>query len=205
MAVILNASTTAGLVTSADTSGNLDLQAGGVTKIAVTSAGVAVTGTLSASGAFTPNQTTGITGTTTNNDAATGYVGEYISATRAIASAISMTTATPANITSITLTAGDWDVQGWIGTDGNVATLQKRLSVCTTTSSATMDYYSEGYGDVTWAGSGDTIYTNGIGYCQSPTKRYSLSSTTTIYLVLTAVFTTNICTGFGYITARRVR
>ena len=49
MAVILNASTTAGLVTSADTSGNLDLQAGGVTKIAVTSAGVAVTGLSKAS------------------------------------------------------------------------------------------------------------------------------------------------------------
>jgi len=53
MAVILNASTTAGLITSADTSGNLDLQADGVTKIALTSAGVAVTGTLSASGAVT--------------------------------------------------------------------------------------------------------------------------------------------------------
>jgi hypothetical protein len=49
MAVTLNASTTAGLVTSADTSGNLDLQAGGVTKIAVTSAGVAVTGLSKAS------------------------------------------------------------------------------------------------------------------------------------------------------------
>ena len=49
MAVTLNASTTAGLVTSADTSGNLDLQAGGVTKIAVTSSGVAVTGLSKAS------------------------------------------------------------------------------------------------------------------------------------------------------------
>jgi hypothetical protein len=43
MAVTLNASTTAGLVTSADTSGNLNLQSGGSTKIAVTSAGVTVT------------------------------------------------------------------------------------------------------------------------------------------------------------------
>ena len=57
MAVTINASTTAGLVTSADTSGNLDLQAGGVTKIAVTSAGAAVTGTLSASGGITVGAT----------------------------------------------------------------------------------------------------------------------------------------------------
>jgi hypothetical protein len=50
MAVTINASTSAGLVTSADTSGDLNIQSGGSTKIAVTSAGVAVTGTLSASG-----------------------------------------------------------------------------------------------------------------------------------------------------------
>lgn len=60
MAVTLNASTTAGLVTSADTSGNLDLQAGGVTKIAVTSAGAAITGTLSASGESTLTGNVGI-------------------------------------------------------------------------------------------------------------------------------------------------
>ena len=50
MAVTINASTTTGLVTSADTSGNLDLQAGGVTKIAVTSAGANIVGTLTVNG-----------------------------------------------------------------------------------------------------------------------------------------------------------
>ena len=48
MAVTINASTSAGLVTSADTSGDLNIQSGGSTKIAVTSSGAAVTGTLSA-------------------------------------------------------------------------------------------------------------------------------------------------------------
>ena len=50
MAVTINASTSAGLVTSADTSGDLNIQSGGSTKIAVTSAGAAVTGTLSVNG-----------------------------------------------------------------------------------------------------------------------------------------------------------
>ena len=204
---------TSGRVTYASTGGLLadsaSLTYDGTTLTSTKFAG-ALNGTLGATTpstvvATTVTASTGIVGTTTNNSAGTGYVGEYVSATRLISSPISMTTATPANITSITLTAGDWDVQGWIGTDGAAATLQKRLSVCTNTSSATMDYYSEGYGDVTWAGSGDAIYVNGIGYCPSPTKRYSLSSTTTIYLVLTAVFTTSTCDGFGYITARRVR
>jgi hypothetical protein len=49
MASSINASTSAGLVTSADTSGDLNIQSGGSTKIAVTSAGVAVTGLSKAS------------------------------------------------------------------------------------------------------------------------------------------------------------
>jgi len=44
MAVTINASTTTGVELTPDTSGNLNLQSGGSTKIAVTSSGVAVTG-----------------------------------------------------------------------------------------------------------------------------------------------------------------
>ena len=62
MAVILNASTTAGLVTSADTSGNLDLQAGGVTKIAVTSAGVTLSTPLAAASGGTGLSSVGTSG-----------------------------------------------------------------------------------------------------------------------------------------------
>jgi hypothetical protein len=62
MASIINASTSGvgGVITTADNSGDLNIQSGGSTKIAVTSAGVAVTGTLSAtSGAL--NGTLGAT------------------------------------------------------------------------------------------------------------------------------------------------
>jgi hypothetical protein len=53
MAVTINASTSAGLVQTADTTGNLNIQSNGSTVVAVTSAGAAVTGTLSASGVTT--------------------------------------------------------------------------------------------------------------------------------------------------------
>ena len=53
MTTLINASTTAGLIQTADTTGNLSLQSGGTTILALTSAGAAVTGTLSASGAIT--------------------------------------------------------------------------------------------------------------------------------------------------------
>ena len=49
MAVTINASLSAGLVQTADTSGDLNLQSGGTTRLAVTSTGVAVTGNLTAS------------------------------------------------------------------------------------------------------------------------------------------------------------
>ena len=50
MAVTLNASTTTGLVQSADTSGEINIQSNGTTVLGVTSTGASVTGTQSVSG-----------------------------------------------------------------------------------------------------------------------------------------------------------
>jgi hypothetical protein len=50
MAVIINASTSTGLVQSADTSGQINLQSNGTTVLGVTSTGTSVTGTQSVSG-----------------------------------------------------------------------------------------------------------------------------------------------------------
>ena len=50
MAVTLNASTSTGLVQSADTSGQIELQSNGTTVLGVTSTGTSVTGTQSVSG-----------------------------------------------------------------------------------------------------------------------------------------------------------
>lgn len=50
MAVTLNASTSTGLVQSADTSGEINLQSNGTTVLGVTSTGASITGTQSVSG-----------------------------------------------------------------------------------------------------------------------------------------------------------
>jgi hypothetical protein len=50
MAVIINASTSTGLVQSADTSGQINIQSNGTTVLGVTSTGTSVTGTQSVSG-----------------------------------------------------------------------------------------------------------------------------------------------------------
>ena len=81
MASSINAITTGsgGVVTTADNSGDLNIQSGGSTKIAVTSTGAAVTGTLSASGTGQVGTTLGV-----GNDALLNPV-----------------TATPADVTAI--------------------------------------------------------------------------------------------------------
>jgi hypothetical protein len=80
MASIINASTSGvgGVITTADNSGDLNIQSGGSTKIAVTSAGVAVTGTLSAT-----SYTGALTGATGLPKAAlpTGSVLQVVNAT----------------------------------------------------------------------------------------------------------------------------
>ena len=75
---------------------------------ATTPSTVAAT-TISATGSITPAQGPGIVGTTTNNNANTGSWGEYL--TNAT-TGTSLTANTPANATSVSLTAGDWDVSG---------------------------------------------------------------------------------------------
>ncbi len=55
-----------------------------------------------------------ITGVINGSDASPGVIGEEKVSTILIGSAVSLTTATAANITSITLTAGDWDLSAGI-------------------------------------------------------------------------------------------
>lgn len=139
-----------------------------------------------------------ITGTTTNNNAAAGYIGEVISSNIAVGSAVSITSGTPANITSISLTAGDWDVSGWVSDNPAGTTTTQTFGCGISTTSATL-------------GTGQTKLNNlsvGAGLSvQMPcaTQRLSLASTTTVYLVVLASFSVSTMSAYGYITARRAR
>ncbi len=172
------------------------------TKTAVlNNTGLAVTGTLSATGTITPSQTAGIVGTTTNNAAQAGSVGEYISATLGVASGTSITSGAGKNITSISLTAGDWDVWGRLGVyNATAATWTYLYGAISTTSGSfgTEDYAVDKPDGASVA----------LAYFQFvvPQQRISLASTTTIYLVCSPGFVggTGVI-GFGSISARRRR
>ena len=135
---------------------------------------------------------TGIQGTTTNDNANSGVVGQYIDS-----SALNVTVGTSATtVTSISLTAGDWDISGcnyYSGTANNYL-----IACISTTANSTAGYV---YGKTFVAG---TIYpTAGVGVATLPRSRVSITSTTTYYLIGFVDLTSS--TVNGYISARRMR
>ena len=139
-------------------------------------------------------------GTTTNDNAAAGMIGEFITSTVTSSSPVSLTSGTGVNITSISLTAGDWDVFGIVGyipaggTSTGAVYQSSSITSATIGGEDTATYCSVNVGAGAQAGRW------AIG-----TKRYSLASTTTLYLVAVPSFAGGTMTGFGTISGRRMR
>jgi hypothetical protein len=139
--------------------------------------------------------------TATNDNASAGKLGEYVSSNVASGSAIGLTTLTAANLTSLSLTAGDWDVV-CDAAFGSTATGTTYLAAGVSTSSATFNFAGGFYGlHVTPSG---TILGNGPTEKAGPV-RLSLASTTTVYGVVAAEFSGGTCTAYGLLQARRAR
>lgn len=177
-------------------SGNFNIQnnAQSVNILSLTDAGA-----LTVASSVTPSSTGGIVGTTTNDSANAGSVGEFITSN---ASGISLSNGVVANITTISLTAGDWDVTGQVVVVAAGTTVLQQAAGGVNTTSATMPTVTSGLGTF--------IYTGTLGTGTNPAgaimpTRISVASTTTVYLVASALFTTSTCTANGYIRARRVR
>jgi len=158
--------------------------------------------TLTTSGLYTP--TGGIKGVSTNTNATAGNVGEYPSATLASGSAVSLSTGTAKTVTSISLTAGDWDVSGVVnnilGATTNVVAAYAGISTTADTLGA----------DNTFAGitniAAGLVYGNALQLRNNaPAQRISIASTTTVYLIAFGSFSVSTMTAHGFIGARRVQ
>ena len=148
---------------------------------------------------FSPT-TGGIIGTTTNDNANAGNVGQSITSVIAAASGVSLTNNIAANVTSISLTAGDWDVTGNIGFPGNGATSIGQTRVWSSITSATSPDLSLYNGESVTV----TSPAASIGH-SIPSIRYSLSGTTTVYLSCLVEFSGGTQVACGGIYARRAR
>lgn len=155
--------------------------------------------TFDGNGNVTFGATNALVGTATNNNAVAGNIGEYVESNIASGSAVSLTTATSANVTSISLTAGDWDVVGIVNYSMTGATTANFSSGANSTS-ATLG----GENTFTYTPFASAGLTDQLGNL-IPTRRFSLSGTTTIYLVGNATFSVGSASAYGLIRARRVR
>lgn len=154
-------------------------------------------GTLLTSAQPTINQPN-IVGTTTNDNAAAGSVGEFVSSVIAAGAAVACTNNVDRNVTSISLTAGDWDV--W----GNVSMIASGAFgigwAWGSTTSATQPDASLYAGLLFNAGSAA-----GVAGITVPPFRASLAGTTTVYLSVRARFSAGTVSACGGIYARRRR
>ena len=148
-------------------------------------------------GALTPSQTAGIVGTTTNNNANAGSVGQYISADNL--TNVPVTNGIPTNIVSISLTAGDWDVQGNAQLNFSLGGSGTILSISTVSATFPVTTF------LGLAAIFATDATQALIILATGAVRVSIASTTTVFLVGEAAFASGTAAAQGSISARRVR
>lgn len=159
-------------------------------------------GQVTATVPLAPSQTGGIVGTTTNNNVNAGGVGEFISSTVLAGSAVPLTSNTVANVTSISLTAGDWDVWGNVGTGPAGTTTTSLLQVGISTTSGAFQTAPNGgaLAYLPYSAPAGAPIVSPVGQ-----MRLSLSATTTVYLVVYCTFAVSTNGAYGFIGARRRR
>jgi hypothetical protein len=138
-------------------------------------------------------------GVTNGSDATAGQVGEWLSSVVATPAGIGNNN--PTNVTSLSLTAGDWDVRGevWFnlgsGTTGSceagISTVTSGLPAAPGTGSRTTQVF--------------THQPNTGQVLPLATCRISLSAPATVWLIALVGFTSGTTTVRGRMDARRVR
>lgn len=174
--------------TSSSGSGTVSINASSVNNVAAT-----LCATLSDVGCS-------LKGTTTNNNAAAGFIGEYIESV--VAGVNFPATTVYGDLTSISLTAGDWEVTSQfsaaVGTATGITQFITGISVTPGNSGAGLSLGNN---------RADTIAPIGNFNSSIPVSGYrqSLSATTTIYLKFRMDYATGQPTAFGRLSARRMR
>lgn len=134
------------------------------------------------------------TGVTDGTNAAAGKVGQIITNQN---TGVALTSGTPVNLTSITLSAGDWDVFGTVLLSNSGVNITLSFGGINTVS-ATLPAFPNVTRIETQGGT--TSMQNAV-----PSVRFNVTTNTTLYLVGQATFSTGTGTGSGFIRARRMR
>jgi hypothetical protein len=147
-------------------------------------------------------------GTATNNNAAAGQVGEFITSTVASGGAVALSTGAGSNVTSISLTAGDWEIDGQVDFSPAATTSVTQYNASCSLTSATLASQAGGSGlgtDGTFTVNQAAMVPAALFCCATMTVRLSVAATTTVFLVAQANFTVSTLSAYGTIRARRAR
>jgi len=156
--------------------------------------------TLQATAAITPTYPAGVVGNATGSAVSAGSVGEFVFSSVPTGSAVALTTGVAANVTSISLTAGDWDVWGSVGVVTGASTVVSSEQGGINTTSATLPAFPGAGGQAFLP----LTLPTGQGMLMSVGQtRLLLSATTTVYLVASFSFSTSTCSAYGFIGAHR--
>jgi hypothetical protein len=157
--------------------------------------------TVGITGRLSPSTTNGIVGTTLADSAVSGSVGEIISQTVTKGSPVALATSVTANVTSISLTAGDWDVWATCGVVGTGTTVLSYYGFDISQTSLTQN--TDGIANI-GAPLVATSVTGRFVWAIAPTQ-INVSTTTTVYLVTNCGFSTSTMSAYGTLVARRRR
>jgi|SRR5215467_11479442 len=140
------------------------------------------------------------TGVTDGSNAAAGQVGEYRSAIVASTAPVGILANQWSQVTALTLPAGDWDVDGFVGNAGTGSTAGGMTAFGAAVSPTISPVNPADNTSVHFT------YTNVTG-AVIPTSlaRLSLSATTPVYLCTYIGYTTGSANAYGLIRARRAR
>lgn len=143
---------------------------------------------------FSPT-TNGIVGTTTANNASAGFVGELISSSVLAASSVFLTSGIAGDVTSISLSAGDWNLWGKVTL--NFSSSGSQAFGWISLVSATVP-------DASLISGQSQLATTQIGITV-PFVRVSVAGPTTVFLTAFGIFGAGTGRASGNIFARRVR
>ena len=141
----------------------------------------------------------GMVGTTTNDSAVAGRIGEFVETVVTSGAPVSMTSGVATAIASVTLTAGDWDVEANFVTFPSAGTVTSAIQagINTTINTLPATERQQIHGTISTASI--------IASASLPRIRISVAGTTNVYLNAQATFSVSTMTGCGFINARRVR
>ena len=143
--------------------------------------------------------------TSTNDTPIAGTIGEWKSSIIASSAAAALSSNIASSITSISLTAGDWDVWGTAIFSGPVNTTVTAFQVNIGTTASSVTLAGDGSYGAFGQAAGAPFAT--VSYRTMPIGpvRATISSTTIYYINGVATFAVSSCSSFGSIYARRAR